>query len=62
MPVYGFDKSECGWEVTYNGIFGPEGSPVYATAREAKEACEREAAEWIRYQNTPSICDAREYC
>ena len=38
-------ESERGWEVTYDGIFGPEeGTPFFATEGEARVQCEREAA------------------
>jgi hypothetical protein len=54
----GIGKSELGWEVTYDGIFGPESeSTVYKTKSEARAACEQQAAE-IRAWNNRSLADA----
>lgn len=51
-------KSERGWEVTYEGIFGPEDeTPFFATEGEARAECERQAAE-MRAWNRAGLADA----
>lgn len=56
--THGYGTTEDGrWEVTYDGIFGPVGSPTYATAAEAKAACEQQAAE-SRAWNARGLADA----
>ena len=56
--ILNVDKSERGWEVTYDGIFGPEcEEPAFKTKGEAVERCERLAAE-IRAWNRSGLSDA----
>ena len=54
----GIAKSELGWELTFDGIFAPEcETTVYATEGEARNACERTAAQWRAWDREPA-CDA----
>lgn len=51
-------QSERGWEVTYDDVFGPaEETPAFATEAEARQQCEREAAEWHAW-NRRGLADA----
>ena len=51
-------QSERGWEVTYDGIFGAETeSPFFATEGEARQECERVAAQSAAW-NARGLADA----
>ncbi len=58
MMILDIGKSERGWEVTYDGIFGAEeDTPFFATEAEARSRCEQEAAEWRAWNNS-GLADA----
>ena len=53
----GYEKADRGWELTYDGIFGPEcESTVYATEREARDAC---AGVWMAAEGMVVTLDGK---